>query len=77
MKASLKYILPTIIICFLISYLFFYFKEKTEFIKLSDDKYADCLVKVDKKTNQICIMSSRSCTGYFNNEQQKNVCEIN
>ena len=73
MKTKFVYILTTAIICFLISYFFFSFKEKPDFIKLTDNQFPDCLIKVDKKTNQTCIITSSSCRGYF--KDLPKVCE--
>ena len=78
MKNSLKYILPTTIISILISLALFYliFNGRYELIKLTDDTRADCLIKIDKVTQEICQISTRSCRfGYFLIEDRPKVCD--
>ena len=78
MKNSLKYILPTTIVSILISFALFYliFNGRYELIKLTDDTRTDCLIKINKLTQEICQISTRSCKhGYFYKEDLPKVCE--
>jgi len=78
MRSNIKYILSTAVISIVTSFALFYliFNGRYELIKLTDNTRPDCLIKIDKVTQEICQISTRSCTyGYFNREDRPKVCE--
>ena len=78
MRSNIKYILSTAVISIVTSFALFYliFNGRYELIKLTDDTRTDCLIKIDKLTQEICQISTRSCKyGYFDAEDRPKVCE--